>query len=149
MAKRDASEPPPKADAASGPRTRRAGPARSARTRILLCFKIADGSFGFRLDDVGEIVRLPELAHMPLAPRSLLGLANFRGECCPSSALRRLLGFRMRRPTTQTRVIVIDRGAPVGICRRSGRSPAGAFRASSSRRTTPVPVHRSGRFSTA
>ena len=78
-------------------------------------FRIADGWFGFRLDDVGEIVRLPRLAHMPLAPRSLLGLANLRGVVLPVVSLRRLLGLPDAPADEATRVIVMDRGAPVGF----------------------------------
>jgi chemotaxis signal transduction protein len=33
-------------------------------------------------------LRLPRLVHMPLAPRSLLGLANLRGIVLPVSASR-------------------------------------------------------------
>ena len=78
-------------------------------------FRIADGSFGFRLDDIGEIVRLPRLAHMPLGPQSLLGLANLRGAVLPVVSLSCLLGFPDASPDDATRVIVIDHGAPVGF----------------------------------
>jgi purine-binding chemotaxis protein CheW len=78
-------------------------------------FRIADGGFGFRLDDVGEIVRLPSLAHMPLAPRSLLGLANLHGVVLPVVSLRRLLGLPDAPVDETARVIVIDRGDPVGF----------------------------------
>ena len=59
----------------------------------LVVFRIADDLLGFRLHDVGEIVRMPALAHMPLAPRSLLGLANLHGVVLPVVSLRRLLGL--------------------------------------------------------
>ena len=42
----------------------------------LLIFRLAGESFGLRLAAVAEIIRLPNLAHMPLVPPSLLGLAN-------------------------------------------------------------------------
>jgi purine-binding chemotaxis protein CheW len=80
-----------------------------------LVFRIADGAFALRLEDVGEIVRLPQLAHMPLAPRSLLGLANLRGTVLPVVGLRRLLALPDLPPDDATRVIVIDGGAPVGL----------------------------------
>ena len=89
-------------------------------------FKIADGSFGFRLDDVSEIVRMPGVAHMPLAPRSLLGLANFRGAVLPVVTLRRLLGLpdaRLRRRNPGDR----DRSwCPAWICGRSDRRTSDA-----------------------
>jgi purine-binding chemotaxis protein CheW len=81
----------------------------------VVVFRIADGRFGFRLDDVGEIVRLPSLAHMPLAPRSLLGLANLRGVVLPVVSLRRLIGVPDAPLDETARVIVIERGAPVGF----------------------------------
>src|SRR6478609_12070982 len=42
----------------------------------LLIFRIAGESFGLRLASVAEIIQLPDLAHMPLVPPSLHGLAN-------------------------------------------------------------------------
>jgi purine-binding chemotaxis protein CheW len=87
----------------------------SAGDAHFVLFRIADGAFALRLDDVGEIVRLPDLAHMPLAPRSLLGLANLRGAVLPVVSLRRLLALPDLPASDATRVIVIDRGAPVGL----------------------------------
>ena len=81
----------------------------------VVVFRSADDRFGFRLDDVGEIVRLPSLAHMPLAPRSLLGLANLRGAVLPVVSLRRLLSLPDAPLNETARVIVIDRGDPVGF----------------------------------
>jgi purine-binding chemotaxis protein CheW len=81
----------------------------------LALFQIANNSFGFRLDDVDEIVRLPALAQMPLSPPSLLGLANLRGVVLPVVSLRRLLGLPEVAYVDTVRVIVVDRGGPVGF----------------------------------
>ena len=78
-------------------------------------FRIAAGQFGFRLDEVREILRPPTLAYMPLAPRSLLGLANLRGTVLPVVNARRLLNFEDAPVDDNTRVIVVDCGAPVGF----------------------------------
>ena len=86
-----------------------------AHDQHLVVFRIADEALGFRLDHVGEIVRLPGLAHMPLAPRSLLGLANLRGAVLPIVSLRRLLDLPDAPPDEATRVIVTDHGAAVGF----------------------------------
>jgi purine-binding chemotaxis protein CheW len=83
--------------------------------RHLIIFWVADGSFGFRLDRVGEVVRVPRLAHMPLAPRSLLGIANLRGDVLPVVSLRRLLGLPDAPVTEAARVIVMAGGASVGF----------------------------------
>jgi purine-binding chemotaxis protein CheW len=81
----------------------------------VIVFQIAGEAFGFQLSEVGEIVRFPMLAHMPLAPPSLLGLTNLRGDVLPVVDVRRLLGFPDVQPDEATRVIVIDRGAPVAF----------------------------------
>lgn len=81
----------------------------------LVIFKVADGLFGFRLDDVGEIIRLPALAHMPLGPKSLLGLANLRGVVLPVLNLRRLLNLPDAPRDDATRIIVVDRGVSTGF----------------------------------
>lgn len=78
-------------------------------------FHLAEGQFAFRLDDVGEIVRMPNLARMPLAPRSLLGLANLHGAVLPIVDLRRLLRLPEAPLDDAMRVIVMGRGAPVGF----------------------------------
>jgi purine-binding chemotaxis protein CheW len=80
-----------------------------------LMFSLADGQFGFRLDNVTKIVRVPRLSQMPLGPRSLLGLANLHGVVLPVVGLRRLLGLPEVSVDDAMRVIVIDRGAPVGF----------------------------------
>ena len=105
----------PKADPASSEPATIAAPATERPGAHFIVFQVADGKFGFRLDDVGEIVRMPTLAHMPLGPRSLLGLANLHGAVLPVVGLRRLLGFPDVPPDDIMRVIVIHGGAPVGF----------------------------------
>jgi purine-binding chemotaxis protein CheW len=80
-----------------------------------LMFSLVGGQFGFSLDDVTEIVRVPRLSQMPLGPRSLLGLANLHGVVLPIVGLRRLLGLPEISIDDAMRVIVVDRGAPVGF----------------------------------
>jgi purine-binding chemotaxis protein CheW len=89
--------------------------ASAVRSAHFVMFHVADGIFGFRLEDVGEIVRMPSLAHMPLGPPSLLGLANLRGAVLPVVGLRRLLGLPDAPLDEAMRVIVIGRGSPVGF----------------------------------
>jgi purine-binding chemotaxis protein CheW len=80
-----------------------------------IVFQIGDSSFALPLDRVGEITRLPSLARMPLAPPSLLGLANLRGNVLPVVDVRRLLGLGEAVLTETTRVVVLDQGEPVGF----------------------------------
>jgi purine-binding chemotaxis protein CheW len=80
----------------------------------LIVVRLADGKFAFRLEDVREIVRMPRLARMPLAPSSLLGLANLHGQVLPVVELRSLLGLATERPD-DAMVVVVGREAPVGF----------------------------------
>ena len=55
------------------------------------------------------------MARMPLAPRSLLGLANLHGVVLPVVDTRRLLQVSESPLDEATRIIIIDAGAPVGF----------------------------------
>ena len=68
-----------------------------------------------RLTAVAEIIRLPDLAHMPLVPPSLLGLANLRGIVMPVVSLRALLHLPDVPADKPTRVIVLRGDTPVGF----------------------------------
>jgi purine-binding chemotaxis protein CheW len=81
----------------------------------LLIFQIAGESFALWLASVAEIIRLPGLVHMPLAPPSLLGLANLRGLVLPIVSLRALLKLPGIEANEQTRVIVMRGDAAVGF----------------------------------
>ena len=77
--------------------------------------RVGEEALAFQLDRVSEIIRIPRLAHMPLAPRSLLGLANMRGIVLPVVSLGRLLGLPESHFDDQARIIVIGGAAPVGF----------------------------------
>jgi purine-binding chemotaxis protein CheW len=78
-------------------------------------FFIADECFAFPLASVLEIIRVPDTMKVPLAPRSLLGLANLRGSVLPILDLRRVLALLDLAHSDSTRVIVTDVGNPVGL----------------------------------
>ncbi|MEA2990905.1 MAG: purine-binding chemotaxis protein CheW [Alphaproteobacteria bacterium] len=115
MAKRSERAAPKQADTQRAGDVRVAPPLDEDAGGHLLVFRIADDLFGFKLDDVGEIIRLPALAYMPLGPKSLLGLANLRGMVLPVVDIRLLLGFSPAPLDDAARVIVIGGGAPVAF----------------------------------
>ena len=80
-----------------------------------LIFRIAGESFGLRVAQVAEIARLPELAHMPLVPPCLLGLANLRGTVLPVMSLRILLHRPDIQRNEQSRLVILRGDAPVGL----------------------------------
>jgi len=81
----------------------------------LLVFQLAGEPFALRLNVVAEIIRPPVLAHMPLVPPSLLGLANLRGIVMPVVSLRALLHLPDIATDRSTRVIVVRGDNPVGF----------------------------------
>lgn len=92
-----------------------AAPERDIASENFLVFRIAGEMFGLRLGIVAEIARLPELAHMPLAPPCLLGLANLRGIVMPVMSLRILLRRRDLETDEQSRAVILRGDAPVGL----------------------------------
>ena len=62
-----------------------------------------------------EIIRVPIVVRVPLAPPALEGLANLRGKVLPIISLRRLCGFAEVPDNDSTRALVIDVGQPLGF----------------------------------
>lgn len=78
-------------------------------------FTIDGELFAAPMGPVQEIIRVPDLARVPLAPASLLGLANLRGRILPIVSLRRIFGLPPAEDTDQTRALVIDFGSALGF----------------------------------
>lgn len=78
-------------------------------------FAVAGELFAVPMAPVQEIIRVPQVAHLPLAPRTLDGLANLRGRVLPIINLRRLFGCEERANDDATRALVINLGQPLGF----------------------------------
>lgn len=78
-------------------------------------FVIGQEVFAVDLAPVQEIIRVPEVVGVPMAPPSLDGLANLRGKILPIISLRRVFGFEERPYDDSTRAVVIDLGQPLGF----------------------------------
>ena len=78
-------------------------------------FYVEKESFAFPLASVLEIIRVPETVKVPMAPKSLVGLANLRGSVLPVLDLRQVLAFPQTDYSDATRVVVTDVGTPVGL----------------------------------
>jgi purine-binding chemotaxis protein CheW len=78
-------------------------------------FVVADDHFAVPMAPVQEIIRVPTVARLPLAPASLLGLANLRGKVLPIVSLRHVFGMAEIEATDSTRALVIDLGTPIGF----------------------------------
>ena len=78
-------------------------------------FAVAGEMFAVPMGPVQEIIRVPEVAHLPLAPSTLDGLANLRGRVLPIINLRRLFHCEERDHDDATRAVVINLGQPLGF----------------------------------
>ncbi len=78
-------------------------------------FNVADEMFAVTMGPVQEIIRVPAVARMPLAPPALEGLANLRGRVLPIVNLRRIFGTAERPQDDATRALVINLGQPLGF----------------------------------
>jgi len=84
-------------------------------TQQFVTFLSGDEVFAADMSPVKEIIRVPQVVRVPLAPVALEGLANLRGKVLPIISLRRLFGFPDLEHDDSTRALVIDVGQPLGF----------------------------------
>lgn len=84
-------------------------------TRQFVTFITGNEVFAVDMAPVQEIIRVPDVVRVPLAPRTLEGLANLRGKVLPIISLRRIFGFDETEYDDSTRAVVIDFGQPLGF----------------------------------
>lgn len=78
-------------------------------------FQSGDEMFAVEMAPVLEIIRVPDVVRVPLAPPALQGLANLRGKVLPIISLRHAFGFAPGEHDDSTRALVIDLGQPLGF----------------------------------
>ncbi|RVT87564.1 chemotaxis protein CheW [Inhella crocodyli] len=83
--------------------------------RQFVTFELAGERFAVPMGPVQEIIRLPEVARLPLAPPALEGLANLRGRVLPILSLRRVLGLPLVPHDDGTRALIIHLGQSLGF----------------------------------
>ncbi len=86
-----------------------------SHVRQFVTFIVGDEVFAVDMAPVQEIIRIPSVVRVPMAPGTLEGLANLRGRVLPIVSLRRVFGFEEREDDDSTRAIVIDLGQPLGF----------------------------------
>jgi len=84
-------------------------------TQHFVTFHCGAEVFAADLAPVKEIIRVPEVVRVPLAPAALQGLSNLRGNVLPILSLRSLFGFEEAEHDEATRALVIDVGQPLGF----------------------------------
>jgi purine-binding chemotaxis protein CheW len=83
--------------------------------RQFVTFFAGDEVFAVDMAPVQEIIRVPDVVRVPLAPPTLEGLANLRGKVLPIISLRRVFGYPERAADDASRALVIDLGQPLGF----------------------------------
>lgn len=86
----------------------------AAVAQSFLTVQVGDERFAVPASEVSEVLRPPSVTRVPLGPSSLVGVANLRGAVMPVISLRKLLG-NDGEASENARVVVIDRGAPLGL----------------------------------
>ena len=89
--------------------------AEAGDARQFVIFHVADEMFAVPLSEVQEIIRMPDVVHVPLSPGALEGLANLRGTVLPVIRLRHIFGMNAVDHDDATRVVILDQGRPVGL----------------------------------
>jgi purine-binding chemotaxis protein CheW len=89
--------------------------AATSDTRQFVTFIVGEQVFAVDMAPVQEIIRVPDVVHVPLAPSTLDGLANLRGRVLPIFSLQRIFGLAERAHDDATRALVIDLGQPLGF----------------------------------
>lgn len=84
-------------------------------TRQFVTFLVGEEVFAVDMGPVQEIIRLPEVVRVPLAPDTLNGLANLRGKLLPIISLRRIFGCDEAGHNDSTRAVVVNYGEPLGF----------------------------------
>ena len=87
----------------------------TGENRQYVTFHIDDGIFAVPLREVQEIIRMPDIIQVPLSHASLEGLANLRGTVMSVTSLRRIFRYPDVEHNDATRVVVLNRGIPVGL----------------------------------
>ncbi|MEI9994687.1 MAG: chemotaxis protein CheW [Rhizomicrobium sp.] len=86
----------------------------SGASRRFLTFRLDRRLYALPAEEVVEVIRLPQVAKVPQAPKALIGVANLRGTVLPLASLRVLLGGDDA-DLSATRAIVLDGAAPAAI----------------------------------
>ncbi len=84
-------------------------------TRQFVTFLVGGEVFAVDMAPVQEIIRVPEVVRVPLAPATLEGLSNLRGLVLPIISLRRIFNFNDQVHDDATRAVVINIGQPLGF----------------------------------
>lgn len=71
-------------------------------------FRLAEEIYGINVMQVQEVLRVTEVAPVPGAPSSVLGILNLRGNVVTVVDARELFGLPRNDTTDQTRIMIVE-----------------------------------------
>jgi len=71
-------------------------------------FRLAEEIYGINVMQVQEVLRMTEIAPVPGAPSSVLGIINLRGNVVTVVDTRELFGLMREELTEQTRIMIVE-----------------------------------------
>jgi len=78
----------------------------------LVSFDVADQEYAIAIEDVQEIVQLPEyIVHVPHSESHVIGIMTLRNRLLPLVSLRRMFDLPHREADEHTRIVVVSLGA--------------------------------------
>ncbi|OQX26695.1 MAG: hypothetical protein BWK80_09130 [Desulfobacteraceae bacterium IS3] len=76
----------------------------------LVVFRLFEEEFGVEIENVKEIVRLPDITPIPRSPAYVAGICNLRGNVLPVIDTRTRFSMDSQKPTDHTRLLVVEEG---------------------------------------
>jgi purine-binding chemotaxis protein CheW len=89
-------------------------------SKDLVGFLVGDVMYAVHIDVVREIVNPLEVVDLPRAPKTVKGVADYRGEVVPVIDLRERFGLPVAAQSRKTKWIVLDVGPAAGVSISSG-----------------------------
>ncbi|MBP1909892.1 chemotaxis protein CheW [Methanolobus bombayensis] len=74
----------------------------------VVVFQLAGEEFGMDIMNVKEIIRIPEMTHMPQAPDYVEGIVNIRGDVIVAINMAKLFNVQFREQDHNSRIIVTE-----------------------------------------
>lgn len=88
----------------------------AVKSEQIVVFRLGEESYGVDIGAVREIVRVPEIVHVPNAPEFVEGLINLRGKVIPVVDLATKFALSTKREGIDSRIVVTDIGGEdVGV----------------------------------
>jgi len=84
-------------------------------TRQYVTFLVGSEVFAVDMEPIQEIIRMPDVIRVPLAPASMEGLFNLRAKVLPIISLRCMLGFARQEQSDSTRVLIVGSEQSLGF----------------------------------